>query len=133
LDRSSGYGKRTVLGCLVVLVAMFLCVGVSMFTMDRLCYESLSHRIPLYPGAEIRAERHNLLTARGMGETYMELYSPDPPDTVSEWYGRMIGQYTREAIRNHDFIYTLARSERSVHTAEDGSGSMIELYGTCAQ
>lgn len=101
--------------------------------MDRLCYASLSNRLPIYPGAEIRVQRYNLFAARGMGETYMELYSPDDPDTVSRWYGQQVGGYIREASRNRDFIYALARSQYAVRRADEGEGSLIQLYGTCAQ
>jgi hypothetical protein len=133
VNRDSGYNKRTLGGCLAILVGLMLCMAVSVLGLDRLCYESLSRRMPIYPGAEIRVNRYNLFTSRGMGETYLELYSPDPSDVVSEWYGRTTSATLREAARTNDAIYRLARSERNVRRAEDGEGALIELYGTCAQ
>lgn len=120
-------------GCLLLILIIFGCLGVSVFTLDQLCYVTLSQRLPLYPDAEITVERHNMFRARGMGETYMELVSPDDPDTVSRWYGSTAGRYQREAVRTNDPLYRLATAERAIGSTEDRDGSLIQLYGTCAQ
>ena len=93
----------------------------------------MSQRLPLYPNAEITVQRYNMFRPRGMGETYIELVSPDDPDTVSRWYGSTAGRYSREAVRTNDFTYRLATAERAIGWTEDRTGSLIQLYGTCAQ
>jgi hypothetical protein len=132
VERSSGYTKRTFLGCLVILGLVVLCSGVTTLTLDRLCYNTLSQTLPLYPNAQVQVDRHNMFTSRGMGETYLQLYSPDPPDVVSRWYGETVGPYLWAAIRSNDLSYRLGRVERHVSRAEDGVGSMIQLHGVCA-
>jgi hypothetical protein len=131
VDRESGYGKRPLLGCLLIIVLVALCGGVTTFTLDRLCLSTMTQRLPIYPGAQTVVERHNSFTEFGMGETYVELYSPDAADVVSKWYGNTAGTYQINAVRNDDPIYNLARSNWTVNKAEDGKGSQIQLYGTC--
>ncbi len=131
MDRSSGYSKRTLLGCGVIILLIFLCGGITTFTLDRLCVSTMTQRLPIYPGAQTVVERHNSMTAFGMGETYVELYSPDVPDVVSKWYGNTAGTYQIDAVRNDDPFYKLGRSNWTVNLAEDGKGSQIQLYGTC--
>jgi hypothetical protein len=132
VDRGSGYTKRTFLGCFVIMGLVALCSTVTTLTLDRLCYNTLSQTLPLYPNAQVQVDRHNLFTSRGMGETYIQMYSPDPPDVVSRWYGETVGPYQRAAIRSHDPSYRLGRVERSISRAEDGTGSLIQLHGVCA-
>lgn len=120
-------------GCLMIFIAVALCGGISALAVDQLCYTTLSQRLPLYPDAEVRVQRHNFFRAWGMGETYFELYTPDDSDTVGEWYGSTAGRYSREAVRANDFTYRLASAERSFRRAEDGEGTFIQLYGACAQ
>ena len=131
MDRESGYGKRPLLGCLLVVVLVLLCGGVTTFTLNQLCLSTMTQRLPIYPGARTIVERHNSFSAFGMGETYVELYSPDAPDVVNKWYGNTAGTYQINAVRNDDPIYNLARSNWTVNAAEDGKGSQIQLYGTC--
>ncbi len=133
MERSGGYSLRALGGCLVIILLMTVCGGVTVFTLDRLCFSTLSQRLPIYPDGEVRAERHNLLTSRGMGETYIELYSSNPPTEVREWYARATAGITRRAALENDFVYRLARSQWNVVRAEDGEGSVVQLLGSCAQ
>ncbi len=131
MDRGSGYGKRSLLSCGVIILLIVLCGGVMTFTFDRLCLSTMTQRLPIYPGAQMVVERHNMLSAFGMGETYAELYSPDAPDVVSKWYGNTAGTYQINAVRNGDPTYNLGRSNWTVNQAADGKGSQIQLYGIC--
>ena len=133
MKRQSGSRLRGLGGCLVVLFAVVACSGVTVLAVDQLCYTTLSQRIPLNPNAEVREERHNFIRAWGMGETYFELYTPDGGDAVGEWYGSTAGRYSREALRSNDVAYLLGTAERSFRRADDGVGTFIQLYGTCAQ
>ena len=120
-------------GCLVIVLAVVLCGGGATLVVDQLCYSTLSNRLPIYPDAEIRVERHNFFRAFGMGETYVELYTPDDGDTVGRWYGETAARYSRQAVQRNDFTYRLASAERSFRRAEDEVGTFIQLYGACAQ
>lgn len=117
----------------MIVLAVLLCSGGTVLTLDQLCYITLSNRLPIYPGAEIRVERHNFFRPFGMGETYVELHTPDDGDTVGRWYGETAGRYSREAVRTNNFTYRLASAERSFRRAEDEVGTFIQLYGACAQ
>lgn len=132
MEKSSGNLRRTLGGCLVILLAVLLCSVASVFAVDQMCYTSMSKRLPAYPNAELIAERHNLFRARGMGETYLEYRSSDDPDTVQRWYGENVGAVQREALRTGDQAYFMASADRSITAATDGSGSQIQLYGRCA-
>ncbi|MEP7292717.1 MAG: hypothetical protein ABI835_13125 [Chloroflexota bacterium] len=124
--------KGPALGCLVVGIAVILCSGVSMFTVDRLCYGNLSQRLPIYTNAEVVRRVHNLFTEFGMGNTVITLISPDDPDTVRSWYAVHTGSYLREALRNNTPFFRMSQGQVDVsHDPDNPSGSQIILFGTC--
>src|SRR5512134_3595315 len=104
-ERPYGCSRRALLGTLILLIALFGCVGVSFVGVDAMCYSSLSQKLPLYPGATITLERHNFLRSFGMGETIMVLESDDPPETVQAWYGRATYEGQQRAKENNDPFY----------------------------
>lgn len=132
MERDSGYNRRSCLGCLVVLVLVFACAGLTSLVLDVVCHQALTQRLPFYPGAEIVTERHNLFRRFGMGETFIELYAPDPSSEVREWYARTTAPRERELRRSGSTGYRLTNASWVVYRAEDGTGSQIFLLGTCA-
>jgi hypothetical protein len=118
-------------GCLMVVLAVALCSGVVSFAVDRLCYGSLSQRLPLYPNAAVKSRAHNLFTEFGMGNTVIILITPDDPQTVRNWYAAETGSYVREAIRNNAPFFRMAQGTWDVTRNPDGEGSQIILFGTC--
>jgi hypothetical protein len=125
---------RPIVGCLVIVVAIFLCSGVSMFVADRVCYGSLSQRLPIYPNATIKSRAHNLFTEFGMGNTAITMTTPDDPTTVRNWYGAATGAYMRAGLRGINPGFMLARGQWDVTRDPDNpSGSQIILFGTCIQ
>lgn len=123
------------IGCIGVVVALFLCIGVSFFSVDRLCAAYLPQRLPIYPDAEVEFITHNFITEFGMGNTSIVLYTPDEPDAVRSWYGRTMGTFLREAVENPTLITQIgrqiARVDFSITRAKDGVGTQIILFGTC--
>jgi hypothetical protein len=132
-DRPYGCRGRLGGGCLGIILAVTLCVGGLMAAADSACYASLTHRLPVYPGAEVITERHNFLRAWGMGETVMILYSPDPPEVVTGWYGRTIGTRLYEQVTQGVGPPRFGETDWTVGRAEDGVGSQIILYGKCVK
>jgi hypothetical protein len=97
-----------------------------------MCYDTLSKRLPVYPGAAITFERASL-RRYGMGETIMILDSDDAPAEVREWYGRYTGSLNREMQQDGvgGMFFSFTKAVWSVTTAEDGTGSQILLSGAC--
>jgi hypothetical protein len=128
--------RRWTFGCLIIVILLFGCIGISLLAADRVCYAGLSQRLPIYPNAEIVYRSHNFLTELGMGNTVITLYSPDDPDTVRSWYGRTTGEFLQDSLNSGDPIIRLqrviAQTDWSITRAEDGIGSQIILFGTCA-
>jgi hypothetical protein len=131
MDRDSGYNRRSCLGCLMLFGFVLLCAGVVSLTVDVLCHNALSNRLPFHPDAQIVTERHNLARRFGMGETFVELYVPAPSAEIREWYARTISAYEREARRSNAPGYRLSQATWQVFRAEDDTGSQVFLYGTC--
>ncbi|MBI5670753.1 MAG: hypothetical protein HZC41_22395 [Chloroflexi bacterium] len=130
-ERPYGCSRRALLGMLVVVGAMFTCIGISFVGVDAMCYSSLSQRLPIYPGATVTLERHNFIRTFGMGETIVMLESDDPPDVVQAWYGKQTYEGQQRAKENRDPFYYIATARYSVTKAEDGTGSQIILSGGC--
>ncbi|MEO8393838.1 MAG: hypothetical protein ABI700_12675 [Chloroflexota bacterium] len=125
---------RLVLGCLVILAAVILCSGVTVFAADRLCYGNLTQRLPIYPNATIKSREHNFLSEFGMGNTVVIMTSPDAPDVVRSWYAVHTGEYLRESLRNNTPFYRMAQGQVNVtYDPANDTGSQIILYGTCVQ
>lgn len=129
MDHPTG---RPLFGCLIIALLVIACIGSISIVLDQACQSTLNQRLPLYPGAEIVTERYSFFSRFGVGETYLELYSPDDPDTVQRWYGRTTGQITRQAALTNDPIYRLAVSRFRVRRDANGTGgSEITLLGQC--
>ncbi len=126
---TAGCSKKAVLAVGLVIGLVVACLVGSTLVTDRLCRQGFDRRLPVYPGAAIQWERHNFLSAFGMGETVMALTSPDDPDTVHAWYTTT----TAEAIRGSvdDVPMRLTRGEWTVDPDEDGTGAQIILHGLC--
>ncbi len=132
-------GKRSLgkgaIGCFVVGLAVLVCGGGMFFTFDRVCLDYLPQRLPLYPNATITFRTHNFITEWGMGNTVFILDTEDDPDTVRAWYGVHTGTFLRTSLENPSLLIDvqrrIARADVTVQRAEDGTGSMITLLGTC--
>ncbi|MBL8132897.1 MAG: hypothetical protein JNL42_13640 [Anaerolineae bacterium] len=127
--RRAGYRVRAFL---ILVAVMLLTVGGVTVALDRVCYHYLSQRLPIYPGAEMRVRTHNFLSELGMGNTVITLYAPDPPDEVRAWYAVQTGSLLREWARTRPILYNIAQSSVDVSRADDGVGSLVILFGTCA-
>lgn len=127
----AGCSRRAALSVLLIIGLIAVCLGAATVAADRVCVNGFNERLPLYPGATVKWERHNFLTVFGMGETVMTLYSPDDPDTVRSWYARTTSDASKRAIS--DALLRMAQSEWTVNRAEDGTGSQIILHGVCMQ
>jgi hypothetical protein len=122
-------------GCLGLLAAFVFCIGTVLLAIDRVCYTSLSRRLPLYPNAEVRLRQHNLFSEFGMGNTAVILFTQDEPDTVRQWYGRITSDYLRGTQDSGNPIdrlaLRLAKGQWDVTRDESGAGSQVILFGTC--
>ena len=119
----------------LLIVGLFgSCAVVSTLAMDTICYNTLSQRLPVYPGATITVERYSFMRRYGMGETILVLNSDDATDTVREWYGHERGRLAQQIRRDRtmNLFYGFTTAVSSVTTAEDGTGSQIVLSGACA-
>ncbi len=114
-----------------MLLIIFGCLAAMVLAADRVCYAALTRKLPVYPGATVLWEAHNLFAPFGMGETYMELESPDDPLVVHEWYNR----HSASLLREHagDPILRFGNARWDVNRLDSGPGSQIILHGICAQ
>src|SRR5215470_13853021 len=90
-ERPYGCSRRAGLGCLLILALLFGCVGTSMLVIDAGCHNSMTQKIPIYPGAQVVSTKYNFFRPFGMGETLVLLTTDDAPDVVRNWYGTTVG------------------------------------------
>lgn len=116
-------------GVAIVAAVMMLCSSATFFGLDRICLSELSESLPIYPGAEVRSERHSFITSFGLGETIVMLYTPDDVQTVTTWYGRNSGTAARARAQNG--VRRLSDGRFNVANDISGTGSQIILHGVC--
>ena len=126
---TAGCSRRSVLGVLMVMGLVVVCLIGSALVTDSLCQQGFARRLPIYPGAEVKWERHNFLSAFGMGETVLVLTTPDNAETVREWYTTATATAIRGSV--DDVPMRLTRGEWTVDAEDDGSGTQIILHGVC--
>jgi len=126
---TAGCSKRAALAVALVFGLVAACLAGSALVTDTLCRQGFDRRLPVYPGAAVKWERHNFLSAFGMGETVMTLTSPDAPETVRAWYAATTAAAIRDSV--DDVPLRLTRGEWTVDLDEDGTGSQIILHGLC--
>lgn len=129
---------RSVLTSTIIMILVVGgCIASTGLFANWLCTRSLTQKLPIYPDATIVWEGHNLFTAFGMGETYMELHTPDDRDKVHEWYNRYSARLLRERASDQSLTFGTGRWE--VNRLDDGvggssaGGSQIVLHGVCMQ
>lgn len=126
---------RIALGCLVVILAVFICSGGITLVLDRVCNAYLTRYLQIYPNAEVIASQHNMIADFGIGTTVLTLEAEGDHNDVRAWHARTYGAFLRESLRSDDFIITvgrkLARVDWDVSPSVDGTGSQIILLSTC--
>ncbi len=124
------------LGCFFIFLCVGGCMLITVVSLDAVCYHGLSQRFTLYPEATMVYRQHNQMREWGLGNTVIEMYSPDEPTVVRAFYSRHEGAYLRASLESPFLIdqasRRLANGDWSVVRAEDGVGSQILLFGTCA-
>ncbi len=122
-------------GCLLVIILIAICGGTLTFAMDTMCYAGLTQRMPIYPGAEIVNEEHNMFRSFGMGNTTLTLFTPDDPETVRAWYAVRNGAWLRQSLQSTDagarMLRTFSQYQFDVTESPSGEGSQVILFGTC--
>ncbi|HYO89707.1 MAG TPA: hypothetical protein VER79_13745 [Candidatus Limnocylindrales bacterium] len=78
-----------------------------------------------YPGAQVISEEQPYFL-QPFGELASNLYSPDAPEVVTEWFNRSYGSAMRSAIEAGDFT-DVAPINWSVTPAEDGGSHILVL------
>lgn len=131
MDRGNTSWRSVLVSLGLFILIISGCIGGLFFTMNTLCRNSLTQKLPIYEGAEVVWEWHNALTTFGVGQTYMVLESSDDQATVHDWYNR----YTANLLRNRrdEKRLRFGRSQWNVIEQEDGTGSEITLRSVCAQ
>jgi len=131
MERSYGCSRKAVLVTLLFVGLVVLCGAISILTIDSICWNGMTQKLPIYPNATITFQRHNFLRSFGMGTTVMMLDSDDSSDVVREWYGRSVGAAARAAKDSGNRFYDIPIGRFSITRAEDGTGSQIILSGDC--
>ena len=119
-----------IVGTLVIIVAIVLCISVTLVGVDRTCVSDMEPRLPIYPNTTVKLQQHNFLTQFGMGESVMILHSDDPVEVVRDWYSKTVGAIVYADVQKGN-IRHMGRTNWTVDEAPEGKGSQIILYGYC--
>ncbi len=118
--------------CLLSMLIIFGIIGsvalVAVVYLDTSCYNDLTRRMPIYPGAEVVSQYYSMFRPFGMGDTRLILHSADDPLTVRNWYARTIGMDARERMQGGGRV---GNADWEVLSDPVEGGSLISLYGNC--
>ncbi len=126
---SAGGGWRNSfwLGLLAVTVATFLCIGAATIALNDACESAFANNMPVYPGAEVTFEQRGFLQTK-----VIELYTPDSPAAVNNWFAGFVGRTTRADIESGSRFGTAWRGDYQITPANDRpAGSYILLTYNC--
>ncbi|MDL1924280.1 hypothetical protein FBQ95_16880 [Chloroflexi bacterium CFX3] len=125
--------RRRGMGCMLIFVLVFLCVGSSILALDRVCVSALSWRVPVHPESVITRQRHNFLTANGMGQSVTTYFVPGAPREIDAWYNRQVGEKLNALGRSPElsFYYNITSVAKNVGFAEDGVNTQLIVIAHC--
>ncbi|PJF23236.1 MAG: hypothetical protein CUN56_01915 [Phototrophicales bacterium] len=119
--------------CLVVILLMpfgVLILGLVFYTAVHFtCRYDFNTWVIDYPNAEVVEEDYSWLMPYSVGETVRVLYTPDRAATVRSWYN---SQYRQLEIDGYTRNNSAARVSWRVVDAQDGEGSLIYIFCSCA-
>ncbi|NDJ62656.1 MAG: hypothetical protein GYB67_16150 [Chloroflexi bacterium] len=122
----------------ITVIVIVLSVGLYLFLQNRYenelaaCQTRTLLNEPVYPGAtEVNRETYMLTSPFGIVETWIELASPDAPETVRAWYQDTIPPLTPEAIIDPSLIPADRWAGEWDVQAGAGSGAQIVLISRC--
>lgn len=123
-ERQQTSVTRVALSVMIIMAGIFACTGVTIFGIDAACNEYIDRWAPIYPEATQVELEYDFIRPRGMGNTYMVLETNDPLLEVNSWYiDRRAEAGRSEGIGQAGF---------QVEPTDDGDGTIIRLYSTCA-
>jgi hypothetical protein len=129
IEGNNRFGK----GCLLVMLAMFLCVGGTVFGLDRYCATALGWRVPQHPEAKLLRQTYNFINPNGIGNTVSVYFVPGGEDEIRSWYNRQVGLKAVEATRDQALAryYGITGVILDVTTAAEGNGSQVIVIARC--
>jgi len=121
------------MGCLIIIVAITLCLSSIGLVLDRVCIGALAFRVPVYPNSKIVYQEHSLVSVNGWGSTLTVYHTADATSVVQSWVGREVGQKSSQAAGDAGLTdyYRYTRLSWSVDAAEDGNGTDIQIFVSC--
>ena len=120
-------------GCLrflvLITIGFIVIVSIFYFGVDSSCRSDARIWLEDYPDSEFVEETYTFFRPFGIGETLRALYSPDPPNTVRNWYLQRDIEHGEEGHVRHSGQLRVNRYIR----AGDNEGTDIILEGECAR
>lgn len=110
----------------LITVGIILCIVAVLGIVDQGCVDAANDWIPYYPNATIIKEEYTYLRPFGIGNTSVELRSPDSRSTVFRWYIDHISEVSKEQSRSQ----LIAELDWQVTENADGT-STIMLSSFC--
>lgn len=105
-----------------------LCMGLFVLGIDQVCYNDVTHRQPIYPGAKVIDTEYSFLRARAIGHTKLTLWTPDDIETVRQW----IRDKNIELLQKNEFR-GLATLDWQAQPNPDGEGTLLIYYSSCSE
>ncbi|MCB9450991.1 MAG: hypothetical protein H6672_06100 [Anaerolineaceae bacterium] len=116
-----------ILGVILITIGVVVLFVITVTLIDDKCYNDATTWLPVYPNATVTSVTFDYFRAWGLGETVMELSSPDDRITVNTWYAN-----TMEEIGKQYSSRGLADTDVQIRNNPNGAGSLIILYSACA-
>jgi hypothetical protein len=136
MQENLGCLRKTLTGCLMIIIGIFICSVVSVAGIDVMCHNDIEHKLPFYPQAEIISQESGFFRPRAMGVSTVLLTSSDSAQDVRKWYSdyrlELEKQSYDERTGRRVAPGGLATVSFSVEENPDTGKTLITLMSDCA-
>ena len=136
MKENLGCLRQTLIGCLAIVVGIFVCSVVSVAGIDLMCHNDIEHKLPLYPQALVVSEESGFFRARGMGMSTVLMTTRDSAKAVRTWYSDYRLEFEKQSYDERLGRRTspggLANVSFRVQENSETGETLITLMSECA-
>jgi hypothetical protein len=136
MQENLGWLRKTLTGCLFIMIGIVLCGVITVAGIDVACKSDIENKLPLYPQGVVVSEESGFLRPRGMGRSTIVMTTSDSAKDVRKWYSdyrlELEKQAYDEATGRRNVPQGLANVSFTVDEDAETGQTLVYLMSDCA-